>query len=433
MIAIIGAGISGLTLAYQLEKAGKSYQLFEASETPGGNIKTLIKNGFLMDSGPNTLLADDQILAFLGEIGLADEIIFPDPKSKNRFIYRNGKFHGLGSNPSSLLFTNLISWKSKRVIFSEWTNKSKGNENESFAEFVRRRFNQEILDWMATPIEYGIHAADPEKLIMEAAFPSLIKIELEFGSILKGLVKSKGASRAKSINFQSGMQTLTDALASHSKSLNLGFSVKQVVPSGKEWIVQFENSNQQEIVAEEVVFCIPACRAAAILNASQDLAQELSKIHYNPMAMVHRSFSENESAFHFHGFGGLIPPKAGLFSVGSIWSSSVFSNRAPNGKRLIAQFAGGGLRPEIVNLTSAEIEKSLDEESARLYKLSNSEIQNTAIWPEAIPQYDRDWLLATQQIERITPNGIHFLANWKGGVSVADCIRNAFALAEKLK
>ena len=230
-IGIIGAGISGLTLAYELQKRGIDYHLWEATNQPGGYIQSrreeADKGSYLLELGANSLLGDPDLLLWLDELGLTPDLTFSKPVSKVRYIFRNGNYQQLPSGPPALLFSSFFSWKTKWAIFQERSNKTVSPGNETLAQFFRRRFSDEIVDAALGPFVGGIYAGDPEQLLVSETFPILLQYEKEYGSVLRGLIKNQsktgGATlgRRQSFSFRDGMQMLPNTLASRLKNLSL--------------------------------------------------------------------------------------------------------------------------------------------------------------------------------------------------------------------
>ena len=435
MILIAGAGISGLSMAFHLKRKGIPFLLVDPSAEAGGKIRTISRDGFRMDTGPNTLLADQEILDFLKDAGLEAQIQYPLAISKMRYLFRNGKFHGLAPDPLSFLFSPLLSWKGKWRIWQERNIPGISPENESFADFVRRRFGSEALDWIASPVQFGIHAADPEELLVSDAFPALIQKEKEFGSLLKAMNHSGSARRAETISFFGGMQVLSLKLAEHAgKSLILNTVLEGVRKENGTWSCRLaEGKKSYEVRADQVVFCMPAPEAAEVFRNSgfHQLAEELSRIRYQPLAVAHMVFPSVKKK-EFRGFGGLIPAAAGFQSAGSIWASSLFPDRAPAGMHLLAAFYGGALRPELLHMQSGEVVELLQRENPAIYGRQASLFPDVSIWKQAIPSYDLHRKLAVAGIQKANEPGVFFLANWQGGAGLADCIRNAGKLAWQL-
>lgn len=435
MILIAGAGISGLSLGFRLMKKQTDFTLIEEAGSAGGKIRTVHRDGFQMDTGPNTLLADTAVMDFLKEAGLEQYIQLPASISNKRFIFRNGRFNGLSAHPLSLALSPLISWIGKYRIWQEQKITSQSTTGESFAAFVRRRFGEEALQWIATPVQYGIHAANPEHLLAEDAFPSLLRLEKEFGSVIRGLQKTKGSGRAQTLSFQGGMQTLAQRLAEKlGDRLQTETSLQKIGQADGGWNCLLRKKGQLETIhAEKLVLCLPAPQAACLMQNSgfSEMASLLNRIQYNPLTVAHMVFHAN-SEKEFQGFGGLVPPASGLHSAGAIWASSVFSGRAPAGKHLLAGFFGGALHPEAASLTSDQIRALLQQENPVLYGRQAEHFPDITSWKEAVPSYNQERRDAVHRLEKITPENLWFLSNWKGGIGLADCIRNASVLATEI-
>ena len=434
MILIAGAGISGLSLGFHLSRKQKDFIIVDPASEAGGKIRTVQRDGYQMDTGPNTLLADSQVMEFLAEAGLSDEWLLPAAISKKRFIFRNGRFHGLSAHPLSLACSPLISWQGKWRIWQERNLKSQSPPGESFAAFVNRRFGQEALQWIATPVQYGIHAADPEQLLTEDAFPKLLQLEKEYGSVIRGLQKTSSGSRAQTLGFRGGMQTLSRKLALPlANRIRLNTSLEKIEAVAGGWKCLLSGVGKPEsVLAEEIILCMPAPQAAGLLHSSGmgEMASLLEQISYQSLAVAHMAFQQNNKK-EFQGFGGLVPPAAGYRSAGAIWASSLFPGRAPAGMHLLAGFFGGALQPEAGALSEDQIRSLLQEENAALYGRKADAFPDITIWKEAIPSYNLQRKLAVEKLETIRPGNLHFLSNWKGGIGLADCIRNAAILAQK--
>ena len=177
MIAIIGAGISGLTLAYFLEKKQIPYILLESSSKVGGYIHTVKKQPYLLELGPNSLLINKETEAFIDEIGLSNELLPANEVSKNRYIFRKGKYRVLPSSPPKLLFNSFFSLKTKWAIFRETRKKPLLIQNETLSQFFKRRFGKEVVKYALDPFVAGIYAGDPSLLLLEKTFPFLREYE----------------------------------------------------------------------------------------------------------------------------------------------------------------------------------------------------------------------------------------------------------------
>ena len=360
MIAIIGAGISGLSLAYFLQKMNIPYVLLEASDSSGGYIWSEKKDKYLLEYGPNSLLADDQLLEFIKEIGLENEVKTAEAVNKNRFIFRNGEYQKLPSSPPALLFNSFFSWKTKLAILKELFHKSKGPENESIAAFFTRHFSQELVDYAVDPFVSGIYAGNPHQLLVEKTFSRVVNMERNYGSIIRGFMKQKKTTGRKvTFSFKDGIQTLPQQLA---KKVDIRYdtSVSDIKKNKYGFTI---NTSKGKFEAENVVLALPTFKAAPLLqDAYPDFAEALKNVNYPPMCAVHTAFKREDVGHPLDGFGGLNPAKEKQFAAGSIWSSSIFPNRAPKDQVLFNSFVGGARNPSHFHKTDTEIKDTLTAE-----------------------------------------------------------------------
>jgi oxygen-dependent protoporphyrinogen oxidase len=428
MIGIIGAGISGLTLAYELKKRQISFRILEASRV-GGYLQSEKIGNYLLDYGANSLLCDRQVMDFIHEIGLGNDIIFPNAVSKHRYIFKGGKYQVLPASPPSLLFGDFFSWKTKWAIFKERNRKVESNPNETLSQFFGRRFSQEIVDYALNPFVSGIYAGNPYELLLDKTFPILADYEKNYGSVLKGFLKNSNAERRQSINFRNGIQSLPQRLA---EKIGDSLEKKTAVEVLKTGQVLTEN---EVFSFDQLVITAPAFATATLLqNAFPDLASALAKVRYPPMTVVYTAFKKNQVGHHLNGFGGLNPKVENQFSAGSIWTSSLFPDRCPEDEVLLTSFVGGTQYAENALMPDEKILEKLNLELSKNYQILGKPVfQHLYHWAKSIPQYDQAINVVYKQIELLASKNIFFCTNWKDGISVADCIKKAIKLAEKLK
>ena len=222
-VAVVGAGLAGLTAAYRLKQRGIRVVVYEAGDRPGGVILTERREGYLADLGPNSLAAPSpRARTLLAELGLESRLLVASPAAQTRYIVRRRKLIALPTSPPELLTTRLLSNSAKLAVFGEPLEEPGDSPlEESVAGFVRRRFNQEVLDYVANPFVAGIFAGDPEQLSVRHALPRLHALERTHGSVIKAFVDlmrhrrtdEAGMSAASLISFRHGLQELPDALA----------------------------------------------------------------------------------------------------------------------------------------------------------------------------------------------------------------------------
>ncbi|MBO9700517.1 MAG: protoporphyrinogen oxidase [Sporocytophaga sp.] len=435
MVGIIGAGISGLTLAYRLQENNIPYLLLEENDLTGGYIKTEITNNYTLDIGPNSILADEEITNFFKAIGIENELIEANPNSKDRYIFKAGKYQVLPDSPPKLLKSNFFSFKTKISILTEFFKKTEKIENETLAHFITRRFNKEVTDYVLNPFVTGIYAGNPEKLLVKLTFPILNDLENKYGSVLKGMIKSGGSSRRKSFNFKKGMATLPKAIAEKLKNLQVNTKVEKVeYQNGQFRVSALSNGQILSYNFSQLVIATPAYAASVIMeNISPEVAKALSHVEYPPMALVHTIYTKENANVQLNGFGGLNPKIENKFAAGSIWTSSVFSNRVSNDQILLTSFVGGGQYSEQYKSDDRQIKENIIQDFQKDLKIKGKPVmQKVHRWEKAIPQYDKNLQAAYSEIEKLQIKSLYFCAGWYKGVSLSDCIKNASQLAKNI-
>ncbi|HEY8400089.1 MAG TPA: protoporphyrinogen oxidase, partial [Cytophagaceae bacterium] len=342
MIGIIGAGISGLSTGYHLQKAGVDYILLEASDVPGGYIKTYREKNYVLEIGPNSLMADSELLTLIKELGIENELVASNPVSKNRYIYKGRRYRKLPSGPLSLLFSNYFSISTRYLILKELFLKPgsiNSSEDDSLETFFLRHFGREVVNYALDPFISGIYAGNPKELLVSETFPSLLEIEKKYGSVLKGLAKAAGERKA-SYNFKKGMQTLTDALAAKLKYINLGTRVEKIENKDNQYLVTArKNGELKSYTCQELVFASDTASAASLLEPlAPSVAQKLAAVEYAPMVAVHSIYKKHHIGKVLDGFGALNPRSEDLFISGTIWTSSVFPGRCADDEVVFTSF-----------------------------------------------------------------------------------------------
>jgi oxygen-dependent protoporphyrinogen oxidase len=203
MILIIGGGISGLSLAWELQQLQKPYLLLEQAPQTGGYIRSIREGPYLFEEGPNSLLADENLLEWIKGLGLEEELIEANPVSKNRYIYKKGRYRALPSSPQGLIWNSFFSLTAKWSILTEPYKKSHSTEGETLSAFFERRFCHEVVEYALDPFVAGIYAGSPSQLLISQTFPQLLDYEASYGSVLKGLAR-QGRSRKKTSALKMG-------------------------------------------------------------------------------------------------------------------------------------------------------------------------------------------------------------------------------------
>ncbi len=443
-VLVIGGGISGLACAYHLQQAGIPVRVLEAGNRPGGVIATGETEGFRYELGPQSFLASEPLASLVDAVGLRDQLLQANPRAP-RYILLGGKLVPAPLSPPALLKSNLLSAGTKWRLMTEITRHSKPSaEDESIASFVRRKFGSELLDRLVAPFVSGVYAGDPERLSMRASFPKVHELELKYGSVLRGAMKSrpaKGTPRAGLCSFRDGMESLPRAIAARlGDSLLLETRVTGVShgkANGKPWLeVGIARNGQHETLeAGAVVVATPTYIASEILHGLSDKFEQLfSQIEYAPVAVVSACYCREQIQRSPDGFGFLVPRGEGLNVLGTVFSSSLFAGRVQEGMAGFACFAGGATNPKFCERSDEEITETICGELARVLGITGKPVAaNVHRYPRALPQYNLGHTKIIQSLEELTTviPGLFLAGNYLSGPSLSACVEQAYRTAEK--
>lgn len=436
MIAIIGAGISGLTLAYELQKAGKPYVLFESSSRPGGYINTQRIEQYLLEVGPNSLLSDQNLDAFISELNLNNQVIQAAPIQKNRFIYKNNNIQKIPSGPLSLLASDFFSFQTKKAILTEAFKKPKDIKDESVYDFFTRRFSKELTEYLVDPFTTGVYAGDTKQLLIKETFPAVHAFEQEYGSILKGVFKKGLGGRRKTISFKKGLGTLTDTIATGLSSLEFNKNILNItcIPEGIELQIKDQHGSVENRTFSKVVCCTTTFQSAGLIQQQfPDIAAALQQVRYAPMKAVFAAFKKKDVTNILQGFGVLYPSSENSFLAGTIWNSSIFEERCPKDEILTTSFIGGMIHAKNTTLNDISIKEHTIQQLKRDLEINGEPtFIHIAGWDKAIPQYDQYLRAARQATIPLKDKNIYFTSNWTNAIALGACIQNAIHMAKEL-
>ena len=436
-VIVVGGGISGLACAFQLQRLSVPVTLLEASDRVGGLVGTVEKDGLLFESGPQSFQGTTSILELIRQVGIENELLNADPRAP-RYVLLRGKLLEIPMSPQALLTSSLLSPGSRWKIASEPFRKTRPpSKEESVADFVRRKFGHEILEYLVAPFVSGVYAGDPEKLSLRAAFPTLEEWEREYGSVLRGAMKlrpakDKPAGPPPLCSFRRGVATLARALGDKlGANLHAGARVIAVQLTGEASAQKYEirvasGGREEAISAGAIVIAAPAYTAAQLVSAlSSPLAHTLSGIAYAPVAVVAAAYYARQIGHSTDGFGFLVPRSERFHTLGTVWNSSLFTGRAHDGMVVMTSFAGGATEPEIVERPEEEITAIVQEENSRVLQITGPPVTN-GVWryPKALPQYNLGHghiVEAIRDGERANP-GLFFTGNYLEGPALGKCV-----------
>ena len=456
-IAVVGAGISGLTTAHYLstglEKSGGTADIFifESAAEPGGTMRTVREQGFLMEWGPNGFLTNKpQAWELVRELGMESRLLRSCDLARQRFIWAGGRMHRLPETPPAFLRSHLLSWPGRlRVMAEPFAPAPPADRDESIAEFAIRRLGAEALEKLIEPMTAGVFAGNPDELSLRSCFPRIHELEDRYGGLIMAMMRLRWERRGRAAapamsagpggvltSFDTGVQALVEVLAGRLKAnLRLGCAVKAVTcRQGKYRLAVPSAPDDDEY--DVVVVAAPSYAAGEILRGlDEGLAAELDRIPYAPVAVVALGFDAGALHRPLDGFGFLVPRQEGRRILGALWDSSVFPGRAPRDKALIRVMVGGARQPGLARLHEDELTTLARAELRETMGITaGPSLARVFRHEHGIPQYLQGH---PRLLERVSSRlaawpGLHLNSNAYRGVSLNDCVRQSRIAAERV-
>lgn len=452
-ILVLGGGIAGLTAANALRERGAETLLVEREPRVGGSIRTVRRDGFLAEGGPQTLVAEDKkLFDFLRAAEILPSAIDAAPAAKKRFIVRGGKPRMVPMSPASAVTTPLFSFFGKLRLLAEPFVPAKRDRNaESVADFVRRRIGRDMYDYALNPLVAGIFAGDPERLDVRYAFPKVWNLEQRYGSLIRGTfpnAKRKRESglyeKKRTLSFPDGMETLPNALRARldPQSVRIHSEITEIAEENGGWRAHWRSRAavctffEEDAFFDSILIATPPRTWRELPFRNDELRRAFSAIGTldpPPVTMLTLGFPRERVAHPLDGFGMLVPEKENRKILGTLFTSSLFPNRAPRGFVTLTTYLGGARQPEIARLSADE---QLKITRGELRELLGAEGEPAFVEraenPFAIPQYNlgcEKFLAELSALEDAFP--LRFAGNFRGGISVAQTMLSALSAAEK--
>ncbi len=446
-VLVLGAGISGLTTAYWLKKEGFNVKILESKFQPGGAMETSYEDGFLIDYGPNSGLETTPLISQIAEeIGIKDQMIYANEAANTRYILKNNQLMPLPTSPGAFFKTKLFSTNAKlRLMAEPFIGKSEDGYYQSMSEFVVRRLGQEFLDYAIDPFVSGVFAGDPSKLSVKSAFPKLYRLEEIYGGLIKGTIKGarerkknkeKSKQAAKMFSFKNGMQTFPNAIADKIGNIEYGCRLTSIQKLKNSYQINYEQNGESKYIETGILLStIPAYVLSSIIAFDEKLKSHLEQIYYPPVMVLYLGFDKKNIKRNLDGFGYLIPSKEKKSFLGAIWSSTIFQNRADEGNASFTLFIGGARSPQLFDMDENILIEKVIKEFKEITNIEKDPILlKYKLWQKAIPQYNVGHIEHEQYFEQFEKenNGFFLSGNYRGGISVGDCVRNSELTFKKI-
>jgi oxygen-dependent protoporphyrinogen oxidase len=482
---IVGAGISGLVTAMALERNHKSLRFLvtEARDRVGGNITSLQGDGYVWEEGPNSFQPNDSMLRAAVDAGVADQLVLGDPKAP-RFVLWGGRLRPTPSGPDALTF-DLMSLIGKiraglgAIGVLNGSPPADGRE-ESVEQFIRRNLGAEVFERLIEPFCSGVYAGDPSKLSMKAAFERIWVLEQKGGSLVGGAIKLFQERRANPPpprdadlppkpagqtvgSFRKGLRQLTDAMGDKLADgrLRLNWRLTKVERDQATGLYSLHYSEvdssgavkQQHVVrARSVVSTAPAWALADLVRPDAPTAADaLASFDYPPVGAVTVAYPRSavrddrlalSGDGSLAGFGQLHPRTQGVTTLGTIYSSSLFPGRCPEGEVLLLNYIGGATNRKVAEMSDdalvAQVDKDLRSMLIKPDAPSPRKV-GVRVWPRAIPQFNvgHGELLSKAKRGLAEEAGwdertFHLGGNYVSGVALGKCVEYGYRFADQV-
>ena len=431
---ILGAGISGLTLGHYLNKRDKDFLIFESSKYIGGNISTKNKKGFICENGPNTVLINNKsVQDLISDLKIKNDIIYPNDNNKKRFLIRKGKLIEIPQSLAQFIMSNILSLTAKIRIFFEIFIK-KSDSNLSVYDFFSRRFGKEFHDILIEPFLTGVYAGNTRKMSIKYVLKKIWEAEQNYGSVILGFMKRESRNISpKSFNFKNGLSDLTNALQ-HKIKDKIRFTSKITSISKIGNLYEITVNNDIKYRCSKLISTIPAYALSEIIF-DKKLSQNLKKIYYCPIYVLHLGIEKQKIKDDISGFGVLTKPSDNKSFLGIIFNSRIFPHVAPSEKDLMTVMVGGTRQEELLKTDKDLLFNKIISDIRKLISYDGQIImKHDFLWEKGIPQYGLEHDFISNEIKNFENKNkdLHILGNYVNGISVSDCIEKASKLSKIL-
>lgn len=437
-IAIVGGGISGLATAFYIRQKNSevSISLFEKDNQIGGKMKTKEVKGFLFEEGSNGFLSNKpDTLDLVKSSGCDDLLMRSDDNARVRFIYKDA-LHKLPESPMAFLKSPLLTCNGKIRVASEFFRAPKTDEkDETLQSFGYRRVGKEMTDTFLDAMVAGIFASAPDKISVKSAFPAVVKLEHEYGGLFKGMLAKKKKEAGPGgvlMSFKGGVSSFINRLATSANiEIKTSLHVKKIDKKDDKYSLHV---NGKEEIFDKVILATPAYESANILEEiDKELSAMLNSIEYSPISIV--GLGCNELSHDLKGFGLLTTTSANKEILGVLWDSSIFSDRAPNGKKSLRVMIGGQRNPELALKSDDELLKiAICGVKETMSIDATVDVSYVKRYERGIPNYRVGHLESMSKLfgKLKKHNGLYLSSNAYFGVGLNDCVGNSKRMAEQI-
>ncbi|MCH8134927.1 MAG: protoporphyrinogen oxidase [Proteobacteria bacterium] len=443
-VLVVGGGISGLAMATSLVHQGVSVELWESSPKPGGKIETDTgSHGYVTERAANMVMNfRPEVNQFIEQSNLLAKKSVLAPVVR-RYMMHGDKLVAVPTKLAAMISSPVWTLPGKLRLLAEPLIRKGGHEDETVSEFITRRVGREVLENAMEPFVSGVLASDPDLANAYSVLPRMTGLEKRFGSLTLGIFMHKFLGRRtatprEAFSFNGGMATLVKSLLDNPGiRFRPEHTAVNLLKRGSDWqVTGTTNGKDISLTARQVVLCVPANAAAQLLSPFDHvLAALLRGIQYAPVAVVHTGFDRHAIKHPLDGTGFLIPRRAGTAATGCLWMSSLFPNRAPQGRVLLTNYLGGARLPDAVEWDDERSVSEIMKVISPLLDIRDGpEMVRIDRHHKALPLYHGNYYgrmqMITERLQKIP--GIQLEANYRGGVAVRDRIVCAHIAAKRM-
>lgn len=442
---VIGAGLTGLTLSYYLRKAGKNVLLIDESKSPGGLIRTISENGFVVEAGANTgVVGSSELVQLFRDLNL--EFEFPRSGCRTFWIWKEGKWHALPSGFFSAISTSLFSFKEKMKMLAEPFREKKHMRNETVEKLFKRRLGHNFFKYVIDPVISAVYAGDPAKLTVRFVFPKLFALERKYGSLLWGTIRNRkdfmterSAGVTKTIfSVKGGLENLIRELVSQigEECILTGVSNVQVQPFSKSYVCRFNiEGDDYQVVAEKLISTADGLSVKSLFPfIPEEVINRICAIRYAKVVQVVVGYRK-WNGIPLRAFGGLIPSEEEKDILGISFPSAMFQERAPEGGALLSVTLAGIKRPDLYWKTDEELSSIVLDKMRKMMQCADKpDLIRIFRYEKGIPQYEftsKLRLFYIQEIENAYP-GLILAGNMRDGIRICERVKQARQIADEL-
>ncbi len=443
-VAVVGGGISGLALAYDLKRYGRRIAVLERRALTGGNAVSERIGGFLMEHGPTTVNTTVKAAAdFSRDLGLDREQCGLGADARRRYLVKQGALRGLPANPLGIFTSSYLSLRARLRLLAEVgipRRQDTGTPGEeTVAQFCTRRFGREFTERVVDPFVGGVYAGCAAELSASAVFPKLIDMERRFGSLTRGALHLRRAEDrlpgGRLCSWRTGIGALPKALSTDLGGvLHTGVVARRIQPVAGGFMIDAGSSGRFK--ARAVVLATQPRVAAQLLeNVDQDAAEAAGRISAPPLAVVFFGYRRNQVEHSLDGFGFLTPASEGRAVTGALFSSTMFPGRAPDGSVAITGYFGGARAPHLgAQAPETLVDLAREEFRDLLGARGEPLVARVRHWPLGLPQYGLGHGEVTATLDELGHRvpGLFVVGNYLRGVSTADCLGVARETAKRV-